>query len=156
MDKRETILAHLLSMLQTIDGVAQLDGSKSVFRNRGEVPAEKLPAIVLLDGREVMKVTNSTRGGMRAPTVFTLSPQIFVVLKPRDDINNDGVGEELLTYRAKIIALLRDDDALWALLGSNGEAIYEGHETDMQTGSTMQGQMQMNFTFSYVLNPSDL
>jgi hypothetical protein len=150
------ILSHLLSMLQAVDGVAVIEGVKSVFRNRGEVPAEKLPAVVLLDGREVLKITTSLHGGLRVPSIFTLSPQIFVVLKPRDDINNDGVGEELSLFRAKIIALIRDDDTLAALLGSNGEVIYEGHDTDMQTGSTMQGQMQMNFTFSYVLNPSDL
>lgn len=156
MDKREAILSHLLSILQTVNGVAVVDGVKSVFRNRGEVPAEKLPASVLLDGKEVMKISNSTRGGMRAPTVYTLSPQIFIVLKPRDDINNDGIGEELSAYRVQILKLMRDDDTLWALLGSNGEVIYEGHDTDMQTGSTMQGQMQMNFTFSYVLNTSDL
>jgi hypothetical protein len=156
MDKRETILAHLLAMLDGLDGLAEVDGVKSVFRNRGEIPQEKLPAVVLLDGREKIKVSTSTHGGLRTPTIFTLSPQIFIVLKPRDDINNDGIGEELSAYRVKIIKLMRDDDTLAALLGANGEALYLSSETDMQTGSTMQGQMQMDFAFSYVLNPSDL
>jgi hypothetical protein len=150
------ILMHLLSMLRTLNSLAQVDGVKSVFRNRGEVPADKLPAAVLLDGKEVIKISTAGHGGMRVPSVFTLSPQIFIVLKPRDDINNDGVGEELSAFRVQILKLIRDDDTLAALLGSNGEVVYEGHDTDMQTGSTMQGQMQMNFTFSYVLNPSDL
>jgi hypothetical protein len=152
MDKREMILAHLLSLLQTLDGLAQLDGIKSVFRNRGEVPAEKLPAVVLLDGQERIKISRP----LSNPTIFTLNPQIFVVLKPRDDINNDGIGEELSAFRVKIIKLMRDDDTLVAMLGANGQIVYGGHDTDMQTGSTMQGQMQMNFALDYVLNPSDL
>lgn len=155
-DKRELILTHLLTMLQTLDGPATVDGVKSVFRDRGEVPVEKLPAVVLLDGREEIKVSTSGRGGVYAPTIFNLRPQIFVVLKPRDDINNDGIGEELSQMRVAIIKIMRDDDTLAALLGANGEVQYLGHETDMQTGSTMLGQMQMDFMFSYVLNPSDL
>jgi hypothetical protein len=155
-DKREAILQRMLAILTTITGPAVVDGQVSIFRNRGEVPVEKLPAIVLLDGREVIKVSTASRGGILAPTIFTLEPQVFVVLKPREDVNNDGIGEELSDYRMKLLKAFTSDDSLIAMLGANGEMQYLGFETDMQTGSTMLGQMQMNFTLSYVLNPSDL
>lgn len=155
-DKREMILQRMLAVLRTITGPASVNGVPSIFRNRGEVPNEKLPALILLDGREVIKISASGKGGILAPTVFTLQPQVFVMLKPRDDINNDGIGEDLSDFRMKLLKAFTSDDELLAMLGSNGEIQYLGHETDMQTGSTMIGQMQMLFTLTYVLNPSDL
>lgn len=155
-DKRETILQRMLIILGTITGPATVDGVPSIFRNRGEVPIEKLPALVLLDGKEAIKVPTSSRGGALAPMILTLEPQVFVVLKPRDDVNNDGIGEELSQWRMKLLKAFTTDDELLALLGSNGEILYLGHETDMQTGSTMLGQIQMLFTLTYVLKPSDL
>jgi hypothetical protein len=155
-DKREAILQRMLAILTTITGPAVVDGTVSIFRNRGEVPVEKLPALVLLDGKETIRLSTSGKGGILAPTVFTLEPQVFVVLKPREDVNNDGIGEELSDYRIKLLKAFTSDDSLLAMLGSNGEINYLGSETDMQTGSTMLGQMQMLFTLTYVLNPSDL
>ena len=155
-DKREAILQRMFAILSTVVGPPTVDGVPSIFRNRGEVPAEKLPAIVLLDGREVIRVSASGKGGVMAPTLFNLLPQVFVILKPRDLINNDGIGEELSVYRMKMLKAFTTDEDLLAMLGANGEIQYLGHETDMQTGSTMLGQMQMLFSLTYVLNPRDL
>jgi hypothetical protein len=155
-DKREAILQRMLAILSTITGPAVVDGQVSIFRNRGEVPVEKLPALVLLDGREEIRLSASGKGGALAATLFTLHPQVFVVLKPREDVNNDGIGEELSDYRIRLLKAFTSDDSLLAMLGSNGEIQYLGHETDMQTGSTMLGQLQMLFSLTYVLNPSDL
>lgn len=155
LDKREAILERMLALLQTVNSVTP---PFSVFRNRGEIPTEKLPALVLLDGREDLKypAMTHTRGGAVVPTVFDLKPQVFVVLKPRDDINNVGVGEELSATRMQILKAFIQDDELRAMLGSNGEINYLGHETDLQTGAAMVGQMQLNFQLSYVFNPNDL
>ena len=155
-DKREAILRRMLAILGTISGPAVVDGAPSIFRNRGEVPVEKLPALVLLDGKEDIKLSTSGRGGILAPTTFTLQPQVFVVLKPREDVSNNGIGEELSRWRMCLLKAFSTDDSLLAMLGSNGEINYLGHETDMQTGSTMLGQLQMLFALTYVLNPSDL
>jgi hypothetical protein len=129
-----------------------------VFRNRAEIPEEKLPALVLLDGRETLKYPDMprTRGGALVPAVFDLTPQVFIVLKPRKDIANPGVGEELSDLRVQVLKAFTQDDELRALLGSNGELNYLGHETDLQTGSTVVGQMQLNFQLSYVFDPNDL
>lgn len=155
-DKRETILRRMLTILGTVSGPAVVEGAPSIFRNRGEVPEDKLPALVLLDGREAIKIPTNSRGGALAPMILTLEPQVFVVLKPREDVNNDGIGEELSGYRMRLLKAFTTDDELLALLGSNGEILYLGHETDMQTGNSMLGQMQLMFTLTYVLQPSDL
>jgi hypothetical protein len=130
----------------------------NVFRNRAEIPTDKLPALVLLDGKEVLKNPQAvhTRGGARAPGIFELSPQVFIVLRPRNTIDNPGVGEELSGLRMQVLKAFTNDDELWALLGSNGELIHSGHDTDLQTGSTLVGQMQMRFQLTYVLDPNDL
>jgi hypothetical protein len=154
-DKREAILQRMFAILGTITGPAVVDGQPSIFRNRGEVPPEKLPALVLLDGREEIRLSASGKGGILTPTLFTLHPQVFVVLKPSEDINNDGIGEELSDYRMRLLRAFTTDEDLIAMLGTNGEVQYLGHETDMQTGSTMLGQMQLRFSLTYVLNPND-
>jgi hypothetical protein len=155
-DKREVILQRMLAILTTIAGPPVVDGQLCVFRNRGEIPVEKMPALILLDGREAIKLSASGKGGILAPTTFTLQPQVFVVLKPTAENDNDGIGESLSDYRMRILKAFSIDDNLFALLGTNGELQYLGHETDMQTGSTMLGQMQMQFALTYVLNPTDL
>jgi hypothetical protein len=157
-DKREMILAQMLLLLGTItDSVSQ---SLNVFRNRAEIPADKLPAVVLLDGKENIRwpkiLPVATRGGARIPAVYDLHPQVFIILKPRDDIQNEGVGEELSGLRMQVLKAMIQDDGLRGLLGSNGELNYLGHITDLQTGSTVLGQMQLNFQLSYVFDPNDL
>jgi hypothetical protein len=154
-DKRETILSRMLVLLGTVNGTPD---PLNVFRNRAEIPTDKLPALVLLDGKEVLKNPQAvhTRGGARAPGIFELSPQVFIVLRPRNTIDNPGVGEELSGLRMQVLKAFTNDDELWALLGSNGELIHSGHDTDLQTGSTLVGQMQMRFQLTYVLDPNDL
>jgi hypothetical protein len=154
-DKRELILLRMLTLMGTVNGTAD---PLSVFRNRAEIPPDKLPALVLLDGKEAAKNPDlqRTRGGARVPAVFELTPQVFIVLKPRNTIDNPGVGEELSGLRMQLLKAFIQDDELWALLGSNGEIINLGHDTDLQTGSTVVGQMQLHFQVSYVFDPADL
>jgi hypothetical protein len=154
-DKREMILSRLLTLLGTVNGGPE---TLSVFRNRAEIPSEKLPALVLLDGKEVLKNPQAvhTRGGARAPGIFELTPQVFIVLKPRDTIENTGVGEELSGLRMRVLNAFTWDDELSALLGANGELMHTGHISDLQTGSTVVGQMQLYFQLTYVLDPADL
>jgi hypothetical protein len=153
-DKREAILQRMLAILQAIAATFTAD-MPTIFRNRGEIPVEKMPALVLLDGREAIAVSAAGRGGILAPTIFTLQPQVFVVLKPTPDNSNEGKGEELSDYRMKLLKAFATDDELFALLGSNGEINYTAHETDFQTGSTMLGQLQMSLSLTYVLNPQE-
>lgn len=154
-DRREAILQRMFAILATIDGPATVDGLRSVFRNRGEVPPEKMPALMLLDGREEIRISASGKGGILATTVFTLQPQVYIVLRPTPDVTNDGIGEELSRYRLSVLKAFTSDDDLFALLGSNGEMQYLGNESDMTAGGAMLGQMLMLFSLSYPLNPKD-
>lgn len=140
-DKRELILQQVLAVLARVGTgwAAAENGEQSVFRNRAELPPDKLPALVLLDGRESIKSKpgwSSSTGlvpGQTAPSIYVLEPQIFIVLKPRDTIANEGVGPELSMMRSKVLTAMLDDENLGALLGSNGDIAYIGHETDLQT-----------------------
>src|SRR4029077_14761978 len=111
---------------------------------------------VLLDGTETMKISTEGRGGAQVPTVFKLEPQIFIVLRPRETIENDGVGEELSGMRMRVLKALIYDESLKSLLGGNGELVYDGHETDLQTGFAILGAMQLRLQLTYTFDPRDL
>src|SRR5262249_31445394 len=142
-------------------------GENSVYRNRAQIPPDKLPALVLLDGSESISgpPIRDSMGlvpNQAYPQNALLKPQVFVVLKVRDTTANTEVngqpapvGPELSMMRMKLLQMVMKDDGLQSLVGANGGIKYMGHETDLQTGSTVEGQMQLNFEFAYVLNPSD-
>jgi hypothetical protein len=69
---------------------------------------------------------------------------------------NLGVGPELNAYRAQIIRTFDADETLLQLMGENGEFIYHGGPTDMQSGQSMQGQFKLDFSIVYPFNPSEL
>ena len=154
-DVRESIITRLETVLGGIEGIT------AVYRDRAEMPIEKLPAAVLLDGSETLAQEITANKFVRMPpAIFTLMPQIFIVLRPRDDMTNttlDGadapIGPELSTYRNRVITAVVNDPTLLSLVGSNGQILYRGSDTDMQTGSSMVGQIQMHFNFNYVFIP---
>jgi hypothetical protein len=154
-DTREAILTRLETVLGNITGIT------AVYRDRGEMPIEKLPAAILLDGSEIIAQQITPNKSVRMPpAIFTLVPQIFIVLKPRDDMTNttlDGVeapiGPEISAYRLQVIDAIVNDSELLSLVGSNGQILYRGADTDMQSGSSMVGQLQMHFDFNYVFVP---
>lgn len=155
-DRRELILLRLLAVLGTVDGI----DSDKVFRNRIQFGDTKenleLPCLVLLDGSETTLTPNARNDAAR---VMLLAPQIFVVLKPTDDGKNTGVGETLSAFRVKIIKAILQDNVLADLLGvdsRSGYIEYRGIVSDLQTGSSVEGQLQMDFAFAYTFNPSKL
>ena len=158
VDQRELVLQRILAVLNTVEGVAEGNNEKSVFRNRGQVPEDKRPAIVLLDGIERKRTVTVGGGRSRMPAVeMDLSPQIFVLLKTRSNLTNVNVGEELSEFRVRVLAALFADMELWDLLGGDsGQIEYRGADTDMQTGSNMTGEMQLDIAFTYIFDPDDL
>ena len=117
---------------------------------------EVRPVVVLLDGVEEIVPNFDTGGRGRksmSPQVMVMRPQIFVLLKPAELGDNAGVGTELNTFRLAIIQAIARDTALAMLVGSNGDISLRETITDMQTGSTLQGELQLNFWLRYVLNP---
>jgi hypothetical protein len=150
IDKREQLLAQMFVVLTAIPGVV------NSFRNRGELPEDKRPAIVLLDGTEEVRPPQNVKGGARllGPIMCSLKPQVFALLVP-DGPQNTGKGQELSAFRMQILKAVLTDPTLKALCGTNGSITYDSMSTDMQTGSSMEGQLQINFTLAYVLNPND-
>ena len=167
-DKREQLLAYVASLLATLPNLGKAaNGSPAVYRDRGGVLEENKPACVLLDGIErtesIVKPLNVVKF---PPAIVGLMPQIFVMMRMRDEADNttlDGqpnpIGPEISSWRAQIIALLAQDENLAAMLGPNGRVEFRGSDTDMQTGSTMGVEgavLQLNFALFYVLDPSQL
>lgn len=153
--KREQILSRIHTLLGTVSGIT------AAYRDRAEFPDDKLPAACVLDGGEqVIQDLGPNKFVKMPPAIFALTPQVFVVLRPRDNLANetlDGVaapvGPELSDWLDKIITAVVNDPTLLSLVGSNGQILYRGCETDMQTGSSIIGQLQVNFEFHYVFIP---
>lgn len=153
IDRRELILARLETLLASIDDAP----AENVFRNRAVLPEDKRPAMVLLDGVEDVSLSGGPKSS-RGPAAYfcTLRPQIFAVLQRREIPEAGQIGPELSQYRVAIMAAVMHDDDLLEIVETNGMIEYSGSETDMQTGSTMEGQLQMNFAFRYRLDPQEL
>jgi len=155
-DKRRQILDRLFVSLSAIPqqlGYAQ----HSAFRNRGVLKTDKLPAVVLLDGSESHDVRTENRGRMfMNANIVTMTPQIFVLLVARNFPSNVAVGDELNAFRTAVIRAVANDTQLASLCGPNGGVSLRRCETDMQTGSTLEGQLRMDFAFKYVLDPYKL
>lgn len=113
--------------------------------------------MILLDGseRKISEARNG-RGVQFLPAIMELVPEIFLIIKPKVLNKASEYGPEISGWRMKVLKAIVLDAALLALLGANGSIDYRGTDTDMQTGRSMEGQMQFNFAFRYVLNPSDL
>lgn len=153
-DRRVLILSRLETLLGSVEGAP----ANAVYRNRGLLSTDMRPCMILLDGREDVSLSaegKATRLRARtAPYVMILLPQIFAVLRAREPARAGEYAGELASYRNAILHAILHDEELSAIVGSNGDVAYRGHETDMETGSSMEGQLQMKFAFYYVLDPS--
>jgi hypothetical protein len=154
-DNRERILLQLQAIFGAITGLS----AAQVFRDRGEFDEEKavLPIMVLLDGteRKISEARNG-RGAQFLPAIMELVPEIYLITKPKVLNKASEYGPEISGWRMKVLKAIVLDAGLLAILGANGSIDYRGMDTDMQAGRSMEGQLQFNFAFRYVLNPSDL
>jgi hypothetical protein len=161
-DKRELINLRLIAIFGSVDGMTPA----KVYRDRGEFDEKKTipPIMVYLDGteRKVLDANSgrrdNARGGVPAvvPMLMEMSPQIYLIMQPKKLDQAAEYGPEISDWRMKVLKAVMKDASLLALLGANGSIDYRGMETDMQAGRSMEGQLQFNFAFRYILNPSDL
>lgn len=169
VNRKELILRRMLAVYRTVPGLKQVDGHGSAWRNRGLLPNEWRPGIILLDGS--LRIRQNTTVGLKTnrsymddissrvvPAEMTLLPQTFILLQVRENQDNEGVGEELSQFETSLLAMLMHDDELWDLLGGGGSGNieYRGNDTDMQTGSSMEGQMQLEVALTYPFDPAEL
>jgi len=155
---REEITQVLLTILGGVPGFV------GVHRNRGDIDpidaetkVPNLPAVTLLDGKQVVvSKFGKSVGGQMPPSLMLFQPEIWVLLLPRATSENLGTGEEMSAFEIAILKAIARDQSLRACLEPTGYIEYSGCDTDMQTGSPMEGQMRMNFGFAYVLDPTTL
>ena len=159
-DRRELILARLYAILTEVASDLAVDAS-SVFRNRGVIPVEIQPALTLLDGTEGVAIqgrTSSRQPNLMVwrPGISILRPQVWSILKPRGLDEWAEIGPEMSMHRRVLFHAITTDTSIISLLSSNGHIEYLGCDTDMQTGSMMEGQLMLNFAFHYLLDVSEL
>jgi hypothetical protein len=129
----------------------------NIVHNRDELPAEKVPGIVLLDADEVRDQRfpplqgRSERPG---PGMMKMTPEIYVVLDVRKP-QNVNVGEDLNLARAAILNLVLHDALLQSYTGSGGSIVVDGCYTDLARNRQMKGQMGLSITFGYPFIPDE-
>jgi hypothetical protein len=149
----ETILSGLAVTLT--DGSTVKAGN--IVHNRDELPADKVPGIILLDADETRDLRFPTLQGRSerpGPGMMKMVPEVYVVLDVRKP-KNTNVGEDLILARAAIIDLVLHDAQLQAFTGSSGSISYDGCVTDLARNRQMKGQMGMMFCFSYPFIPDE-
>ena len=150
VDKRELILLRLFEVLKSIPTLNQW------VRNRGELPDEKRPAIIMLDGDEHASETAFNRGRIGAsPNMISLVPEVYISLEARKP-DNVNTGEDLSAIRVAILKAVLTDSVLLSLVGGNGEIRYNGCVTDLARGRNIDGEMGLMFAFVYHFKPSEL
>lgn len=146
MDPRELILVRLHAILSAIEGI-QLS-----LRNDIEVPEDKTPAAVLLDGDEMTDEAGFGRGrSAAAPLIMRMTPEVYVVTQEDPTV----VGTSLSAFRAKIVRAICTDPTL-TKLAHNGDIRYNGMQTGLALGRSIQGEMGMMFEIAYVLYPGQV
>ena len=161
-DRRAKIIARLEAVLS---GLAITLSSGSIpagnyVHNLGELPANKVPGVILLDGDEVAGLPLSAAPGRQTPPrdkMMKMTPEIYVVLDVRKGAKqNENVGEDLNIARVAVLAAVLGDAGLQSLCGANGEICYDGCVTDLARNRTLKGQIGMSITCVYPFLPGEL
>jgi hypothetical protein len=162
VDRRVLILQELESLLSglSITLSTGVIPAGNFVRNRNELPADKVPGIILLDGDEAADPRYQRPQIGRdlttvPPQIVRMTPEIYVVLDVRKP-QNINVGEDLSAARAQLMRAILTDKTLYTICGSNGQVTYDGVVTDLARNRTMQGQMGLLFTFTYPFIPGEM
>ena len=145
-DRREMIFTRLLEIAVGVEGIV------AAFRNKDEISEKQRPAIVILDADEAADDADPNSRPSRAPRRVAMTPEIYILLgaKPED------LGTVINTLRARFVKAVLGDAQLSLIVGSNGDIRYEGCATALARGRSMEGEMGVSFSFTYVLRPEEL
>lgn len=146
-DKREQILEKIKTVLADIEGV------QFVGRNLDQLPADKRPALLILDGdEEGLRDADGRNRGAGSPNRVKLKPEIYITMDSRKPQNKD-LGRDLNLLRGKVIKALVFNVELTGLCEN---VFYAGAVSDLAKGREMLGQMGLAIEFTYFLKPADL
>jgi hypothetical protein len=154
------VVEQILERLEALLG--SMSGLNGCWRDRGDMESADLPAALLLDGgEELLMDVPPMKSVSMPPAIFALRPQIFILMKERDDASNmtlngiaNPIGAEISFWRMAILNAVVNDPTLISIIGGQrgaGQIVYRGCDTDMQSGGLMIGRLQMNFEFRYLL-----
>ena len=145
-DRREMILTRLLEIAVGVEGIV------AAFRNRDEISEKQRPAIVILDADEAADDADPNSRPSRAPRRVAMTPEIYILLgaKPEE------LGSVINALRARFVKSVLGDSQLGSIVGTNGDIRYEGCATALARGRSMEGEMGVSFSFTYVLRPEEL
>lgn len=151
-DKREAILARLLTIAAGLDGIVY------AARNDINIGEEQLPAAIVLDGEEEVDDDLLRRNvPALAPMLVHMTPLVSLWVSE----STAEVGSALNALRAGLIRAVLSDSELAALAGagggrSSGAVRYLGCTPGMQEGRAVIGNIVPRFRISYLLDPSEL
>ena len=145
-DRREMILTRLLEIAVGVDGIV------AAFRNKDEISEKQRPAIVILDADEAADDADPGSRPARSPRRVAMTPEIYILLgaKPEE------LGSVINALRARFVKSVLGDSQLGSIVGTNGDIRYEGCATALARGRSMEGEMGVSFSFTYVLRPEEL
>ena len=146
IDRREMILSRLLEIASATEGVV------AAFRNKDEISEKQRPAIVILDADEAADDSDPGSRPARSPRRVAMTPEIYILLgaKPEE------LGSVINLLRARFVKSVLGDSQLGSIVGTNGDIRYEGCATALARGRSMEGEMGVSFSFTYVLRPEEL
>jgi hypothetical protein len=143
-DRREDILDRIYAVLLGVRGI------NDWARNIDEMQELQRPCLILIDGDEVISPTSTGRNGQ--PMVMEMTPIIAIGVSDKPET----LGAQANGFRAAILAGLLADAQLQGLATTNGRIQYTGANGKLSHGSLMASDLQLNFTISYKLDPSEL
>ena len=145
-DRREMILTRLLEIAVGVDGIV------AAFRNKDEISEKQRPAIVILDADEAADDADPGSRPARSPRRVAMTPEIYILLgaKPEE------LGSVINALRARFVKSVLGDSQLGSIVGTNGDIRYEGCATALARGRSMEGEMGVSFSFTYVLRPEEI
>lgn len=146
MDHREAILSRLLEIAAGIEGVTK------AYRNQDDIPEKSRPAIVILDGDEAADDGDPGRRPTTAPRRIGMTPEIYILLGS----SPENVGSSINLIRARFVKAVMTDATLRGLTLDGDGIRYEGCATGLARGRSMEGEMGVSLTFTYVMRPEKL
>jgi hypothetical protein len=146
IDRREMILSRLLEIAGSTQGIV------AALRNKDEISEKQRPAIVILDADEAADDADPGSRPARSPRRVAMTPEIYILLgaKPEE------LGSVIYALRARFVKSVLGDSQLGSIVGTNGDIRYEGCATALARGRSMEGEMGVSFSFTYVLRPEEL
>lgn len=146
-DQRERILSAIFTAMEDIAGF------ESCVRNRDQLPTEKRPALILMDGDEEARRDADGRGRVAgSPNHVIMKPEIYIVFDTRKP-KNEGLGQDMNAARATVLKRLLTDASITDLCVN---VFYTGCVTDLAKGRVMEGQLGLAIEYTYLLKPHDL